>query len=92
MEIARNTFDMKINSDKIAFLQAFGKKVQLLREEKQLSLRQLAQNCEIDYSDISKIEKGLRNIQMSTIVELAKGLDVAPKILFDFDVDVQDEN
>lgn len=85
-------FDMKINSEKIAFLQGFGKRVKLLREEKQLSLRQLAQNCEIDYSDISKIEKGLRNIQMSTIVELAKGLDVAPKILFDFDFTVREKN
>ncbi len=84
-------FDMKINSEKIEFLKSFGKRIQLLREEKQLSLRQLAQNCEIDYSDISKIEKGLRNIQMSTIVELAKGLDVAPKKLFDFDFNIQKE-
>ncbi|MBH1959064.1 MAG: helix-turn-helix transcriptional regulator [Flavobacteriia bacterium] len=75
---------MKINSEKIAFLKGFGMRLQFLREEKQLSLRQLAQNCEIDYSDISKIEKGLRNIQLSTIVELAKGLDVHPQELFDF--------
>lgn len=75
---------MKLNSGKIAFLKAFGVRLQFLREEKQLSLRQLAQNCEIDYSDISKIEKGLRNIQLSTIVELAKGLDVHPQELFDF--------
>ncbi|SIT97909.1 Helix-turn-helix domain-containing protein [Epilithonimonas bovis DSM 19482] len=84
MEIAINLFDMKMNSEKIAFLKGFGKRIQILREEKQLSLRQLAQNCEIDYSDISKIEKGLRNIQMSTVVELAKGLDVHPQQLFDF--------
>lgn len=80
---------MKINSEKIEFLKRFGKNIQLLREEKQLSLRQLAQNCEIDYSDISKIEKGLRNIQMSTIVELAKGLDVPPKLLFDFEFNIK---
>jgi len=73
-----------MNSEKIAFLKGFGVRLQFLREEKQLSLRQVAQNCEIDYSDISKIEKGLRNIQLSTIVELAKGLDVHPQELFDF--------
>ena len=28
---------------------------------------------------------------MSTIVELAKGLDVAPKKLFDFDFNIQKE-
>lgn len=76
--------DMATNSEKIAFLKGFGKRVQELREEKQLSLRQLAQNCEIDYSDIGKIEKGLRNIQMSTILELSKGLDVTPRELFNF--------
>ncbi|MDR6487202.1 transcriptional regulator with XRE-family HTH domain [Chryseobacterium vietnamense] len=75
---------MATNSEKIAFLTGFGKRVQALREEKQLSLRQLAQNCEIDYSDISKIEKGLRNIQMSTILEISKGLDVPPQELFNF--------
>lgn len=77
---------MATNSEKIAFLTDFGKRVQELREEKQLSLRQLAQNCEIDYSDIGKIEKGLRNIQMSTILELSKGLDVSPQELFNFKI------
>lgn len=75
---------MATSSEKIAFLTGFGKRVQVLREQKQLSLRQLAQNCDIDFSDISKIEKGLRNIQMSTILELSKGLDVTPQELFDF--------
>ncbi|AZB21719.1 XRE family transcriptional regulator [Kaistella haifensis] len=78
---------MATNSDKIAFLKSFGKRIEFLRGEKNLSLRQLAQNCDIDYSDISKIEKGLRNIQMSTILELAKGLHIAPKVLFDFEID-----
>lgn len=77
---------MATDSEKIAFLKGFGKRVQTLREEKQLSLRQLAQNCEIDFSDIGKIEKGLRNIQMSTILELSKGLDVPPQELFDFKI------
>ncbi|MDN5395832.1 MAG: helix-turn-helix domain-containing protein [Chryseobacterium sp.] len=78
---------MTLTSEKIAFLKSFGKRVETLRTEKNLSLRQLSQNCDIDYSDISKIEKGLRNIQMSTILELAKGLDVSIKELFDFDID-----
>ena len=78
---------MTTNLEKTAFLKGFGKRIQILREEKQLSLRQLAQNCEIDYSDISKIEKGLRNIQMSTILELSKGLNITPKEMFDFDIE-----
>ncbi|MET3035909.1 helix-turn-helix transcriptional regulator [Chryseobacterium sp. NRRL B-14859] len=77
---------MSTTSEKIAFLKSFGKRIETLRNEKNLSLRQLSQNCDIDYSDISKIEKGLRNIQMSTILELAKGLNITTKELFDFDI------
>ena len=40
--------------------------------------------CVIDYSDIGKIEKGNRNIQLTTILELSKGLEIHPKELFDF--------
>lgn len=78
---------MALTPEKIAFLKSFGKRIETLRNEKNLSLRQLSQDCDIDYSDISKIEKGLRNIQMSTVLELAKGLDVTTKELFDFDID-----
>ena len=45
----------------------------------------MATRCNIDYSDIGKIERGNRNIQMSTVLELAKGLGVHPKELFDFE-------
>lgn len=77
---------MTLTPEKIEFLKSFGKRIETLRNKKNLSLRQLSQNCDIDYSDISKIEKGLRNIQMSTVLELARGLDVTIKELFDFDV------
>lgn len=76
-----------IHLDKIKFLEHLGNRIELLRKEKGLSLRQLAQLCDIDYSDISKIEKGKRNIQVSTILELAKGLSIHPKELFDFEID-----
>lgn len=68
-----------------AFLRAFGENLKRLRLEKDLSYRKMSQRCEIDYSDISKIEKGGVNIQLSTIFELAKALDVAPRELFDHD-------
>jgi len=69
------------------FLELFGNQIKILRKERDLSLRQLAQLCDIDYSDISKIEKGQRNIQISTILELTRGLDIYPKELFDFKID-----
>lgn len=66
----------------------FGKNLQKIRESKKLSLLQLSYNCSIDESNISKIEHGRFNITLATIVELAKGLDIAPKKLLDFDLDL----
>ena len=70
--------------DKIEFQLLFGNRIEKIRIEQKLSFRQLAQRCDLDYSDISKIEKGERNIQLSTVLQLAKGLGVHPKELFDF--------
>ncbi|AUP79486.1 XRE family transcriptional regulator [Flavivirga eckloniae] len=73
-------------TDKNNFKVLFGKNLKRIRESKKLSFRQLATRCNIDYSDISKIEKGKRNIQLSSLLELSIGLDVHPKELFDFEV------
>jgi transcriptional regulator with XRE-family HTH domain len=62
----------------------FGENLQKLRESKDLSLVKLGNRCAIDESNISKIEHGKFNVTLSTIFELAKGLDVAPKKLLDF--------
>ena len=75
---------MEIGKDE--FLLMFGNHVKKLRLSRHLSLRELATQCNIDYSDISKIEKGLRNIQLSTILELSKGLEIHPKELFNFKI------
>jgi len=69
----------------------FGNQLEKLRAKKDLSLRALAQRCDIDHSDISKIEKGQINIQIGTVMELAKGLNVHPKELFDFKFDLDKE-
>lgn len=68
------------------FLKDFGKNLMLIRKKKQLSLRELAALCNIDHSDIGKIEKGEINITLLTLFELSKGLDIHHKKLLDFDV------
>lgn len=73
---------MKTNSEDLQ--RKFGEKLRALREGKNLSLRGMAANCDLDDSQISKIENGKKNIQLSTIFELAKGLGVSPKDLLDF--------
>ncbi|RYZ83812.1 MAG: XRE family transcriptional regulator [Moraxellaceae bacterium] len=69
------------------FLIEFGKQVEARRKALNLSYRQLAQRCDIDSSDISKIEKGQKRIQLTTVFEICKGLDIHPRELFDFDFD-----
>ena len=73
---------MKANYLKIQ--ERFGANLKKIREAKDLSLRELAAKCDLDDSRISKIENGKFNIQLSTIFELAKGLDIEPKELLDF--------
>jgi transcriptional regulator with XRE-family HTH domain len=74
------------------FLQQFGARLAELRKMKDLSYRKLAQNCDLDYSYISKIEKGETNITLETILELMKGLQVQPKDLLDFNFDLEKLN
>lgn len=74
--------------DKNEFLILIGKIIEKHRIEQNLSYRQLAQRCDIDHSNISKIEKGEVNITLSTILELSKGLKLQPKQLFDFKIDL----
>lgn len=76
---------MSNKSHKKQFQILFGEKLSSLREERGLTLRQVAQNCDLDYSDIGKYEKGEVSVQLKTIYELAKGLGVHPKELFNFD-------
>lgn len=56
-----------------------------IRETKGISQRELASLCTIDHSDISKIEKGDRNVTILTVLELANALEIKPKKLLDFD-------
>lgn len=70
--------------ENIDFLTGFGKNLKKFREKKGLSLRKLAANCNVDHSDIAKIEKGEISIGLKTVLELAKGLEIHPKKLFDF--------
>jgi len=65
-----------VTEDQKALLKRFGNHVCAIRKNKKLSYRMIADNCNIDFTDISKIEKGKRNVTFLTVVELAKGLGV----------------
>lgn len=82
---------IKVKLTKEEFKILFGKQLEQLRIKQNLTYRSMAERCDIDSSDISKIEKGKVEIQLKTIFELSKGLGRHPKELFDFDVDFEKE-
>jgi transcriptional regulator with XRE-family HTH domain len=68
-------------------LKKLGANIKRLREAKGLSFRELSYACDIDNSKISKIEKGQVNITFTTILQLAKALEVQPLELLKTDFD-----
>lgn len=66
------------------YLIKFGENLKKIREAAGYTQRSLASNCKIDHSDISKMEKGDKNVTILTILELANALGVKPRKLLDF--------
>lgn len=59
--------------------------IKKIRLEKGLSQRELSSRCDVDYGKISKIEGNKANFTITTLIELADGLEVHPKDLLDID-------
>ncbi|MEO6521015.1 MAG: helix-turn-helix transcriptional regulator [Mucilaginibacter sp.] len=70
-------------SDKIT-LKQLGDRLKTLRLAKKLTFRKMALRCNVDFSDIQKIESGKVNITVITLIELAKALEVEPMELLNF--------
>jgi transcriptional regulator with XRE-family HTH domain len=71
-------------SDKLA-LEKFGNNLRRLRKAKGLTLRDLSAACNIDYSNILKIEQGKINITFTSIIDLASALELNPSVLFEYE-------
>lgn len=54
----------------------FGAKIRTLREEKNLLLRQIASDLEMDTAQLSKIERGERHARKETVLKIATILEV----------------
>ncbi|WP_417445287.1 helix-turn-helix domain-containing protein [Joostella sp.] len=72
----------------------FGKNLLRIRNEKGLSQDDLATRCRVTKGSISVIENGDRNFQFTTLLALAKALEVHPKELLDvnFELDKEEVN
>jgi DNA-binding XRE family transcriptional regulator len=64
----RDKFDTKVQSAVIAY------QLKQLRQQKQLTQQQLAEKAGIDVTQISKIEKGTRNLTIETIARIVHAL------------------
>ncbi len=62
---------------------AFGRRVRRVREDRTLTQLELATRARMQRSDVTKIELGLREPTVSTIVKLARALRVKPGRLFE---------
>jgi transcriptional regulator with XRE-family HTH domain len=65
-------------------LVAFGKRVREIRKHRKLTLVSLEVLTGIGNSKLSRIERGLVNIELQTVHKLAKALRVTIKLLFDY--------
>lgn len=74
------------------FLIEIGKQISYLREKNNQTLDDLEYLSGIDSSDINKYEKGKTNLTIRNLIRIAKALNVHPKILLDFDFDVNKYN
>lgn len=67
-------------------LKEFGENLRKLRKDKGLSLREMSYACSIDNSKIAKIEKGMINITLTTLLQLAVALEIHPSSLLDYEL------
>jgi transcriptional regulator with XRE-family HTH domain len=56
----------------------FGVKLRQLRHAAELTQMELSNRCGLDMAEISRLERGLKDPRLTTIVRLAAGLDVDP--------------
>ncbi len=61
-----------------------GGKIKRLRDEKNISLDELANNANVDKNTISRIEKGLGSPSLDTIVNISHALKVSPEKLLGY--------
>ena len=68
------------------FIIAVGKKIRKIRTQKKLSQQKLADLCNLELSQINRIELGLINTSISHISSIAEAFGVHPMELLDVEI------
>lgn len=66
-------------------LKQFGEHLRKVRMSKKISQEELAFKADMEYSQVSRIERGIINTSISHVSKLAKALGVPLSELFEFD-------
>lgn len=77
-------FTAFMKDEEKVLLKQLGTNIFNIRNEKGLSQGDVASRCNVDRGKISKIENGSANYYITTLIELAKGLDVNVKEILKF--------
>lgn len=70
------------------YLTEFGNNLRNIRQRQGLSMESLANDAEIEYRQLGRIERGEINTTIISLLKIAKALNVDIKILFDFDSEI----
>ncbi len=62
-------------------MKVVGQKIREIRNLKQISIEQLANECEVDATQIGRMELGKVNFSISYLYRIAKALEIHPKEL-----------
>lgn len=66
-------------------IKSFGIRLRQLRKQKGLTLEELAGRADLEYSQVSRIERGIINTSLSQIMVIAEALEIHPSELFHFE-------
>ncbi len=66
------------------FIKALGKHINTLRKERGLSMAEMALACDMERAQVFKLTKTGLNLTATTILQIAKGLEVPIEELFKF--------
>lgn len=70
---------MPLSPDELISLKNFGENVRKIRLKKQWSMEYLANQANVELSQIYRIEKGKINPKLTTILTLCKALEITPE-------------
>ena len=65
-------------------LRQFGQRLAALRQQKGLTIRELADASGLEFRQVQEIEQGQINLLFTTLIALAKGLGITPGELLRF--------